>query len=193
MHGCKQTIEIPWVALAMFCIAIFMCGFMITMVGASNFHWCALIGIVMIFVGMGGAMFCMDHRPFETTPAQAWDTVEIQNISSLSGGDSFGISGRGSFFLGSGSATVNGNTREIYRFNKVFPGGHQRGTIDAEGVTVIEDAQLYPYIEWKYSHATTEKKTYTDDGSTSGGYQVDKLMTTYIHVPNGTVMQEFKV
>lgn len=187
-------IEIPWLSIAVLFSIILLVGMIIAFFGMTNLHWCALLGIAMVIIGGVGWFVCDSQRPFETTPASSWNTIEIQNISSLSGGDSFGVLGHGSFFLGSGSATVNGNTRQIYTFFKVIPsGGYQKGTLDAEGVTVLEDAPLYPYIEWDYSHARTPLKRYTDDGSISGGQVVDKLIATYIHVPNGTVMQEFKV
>lgn len=182
-----------WVygVIAFFLLGVVGCS--LTLVGMQNFHWIGLIGIALVLVAWSGGSYCNDQRPFTITPAQSWDTIETQNISSLSGGDAFSIHGSSSFILGSGSATIDGDTRQIYTFFKQVNGGYQKGTIGAENVIIKEDEQTHPYIEWDYSHATTEGKTYNDLGYWSyDGRRVDKLMATYIHVPNGTIVQEFK-
>ena len=183
-----------WLILLMFCSLITVAGIVITMFGMQSLYESIFIfGIVLMCIGIGTGMWCVDHRPYDTTPAYSWDVTTIQNITSLSNDDAFGISGKGSFTLGSGTSMVGGNTRQIYTFFKVLPEGYQRGTIDAENVIISEDEQTFPYIEWNYRHTKSERRVYLDNGDSFGGIQTDVLVSTYIHVPKNTVVKEYKI
>ena len=160
-------------------------------------------GLLVIF--LGGVIFApsiflvgyaQDQRPYEITDARSWDTTEIQNITCLNDGTAWSFKGGSHFILGTGTAVVNGQSRDVYTYYKETPQGYLRGSLDATNVYIREDEDLHPYIEWDYSHSKAGLKRFTDDGSTDytlNGAQTDTVTATIIHVPNGTVYREFSV
>jgi len=160
-----------------------------------------LYGIAFILIAVGGAAGCTHgintlqvERPFIITPGSSWNTSEYQPIVSLSDGQAFGMSGHGSFFLGIGSVSVNGQTTPQYVFYKNTSDGYQIGTMPAADVFVREDAdQSGARIEWLYQHTLSDKKVFTDNGETYGGAESVALIKKYIHVPPGTVRVQFNL
>jgi hypothetical protein len=181
-----------------FGIFIMMGGLFISIfAGRFSYGLAALIvGVIVASFGSFCASYAFDQRPYEITDARSWNTTEIQNITCLSDGTAWSVKGGGHFVLGTGTAVVNGQSRDVYYYYKETSQGYLRGSLDAANVYIREDENLYPYIEWDYSHSKTGLKRFTDDGSTDytlNGAQTDTLTATIIHVPNGTVYREFSV
>ena len=161
----------------------------------------AVFGILMVVSGLVGAgvaggeqQLLKNERPYESVPGYTFNTSEYQPIVSLSDGQTYGMSGRGSFFLGIGSVYVDGKTVPQYVFYKNLSEGYQLGTIPAEDVTIREDADKDgARIEWLYQHTVSEKITYTDNNETWGGKDTVTLIRKYIHVPPGTVIREYRL
>ena len=68
--------------------------------------------------------------------------------------------------------------------------------MDAEGVIISENENMYPYIERDYTHSTNGLKHWTDNGQIDtvlNGAQTDTLTDTIIHVPNGTIYRNYSV
>ena len=128
-----------------------------------------------------------------TTDAYSFSTSTIQPIVSLKDSSSYSSSGNGRFFLGSGSFTTNGQTTTQHVFYKTVGDGYQLDRLNSDGVIVKEDNQTSPNIEWVYRHTVSEKKEYLDNNETSGGIDRVSLYATYIHVPKGTVIQDYKL
>lgn len=136
------------------------------------------------------------QRPHTIIPEKTWTTTDIQNITSLSGDQRWSINGGGSFFLGCGQVLINGGSVPQYVFYKITPNGYQIGTLDATNVFIKEDENIYPFIEWEYSHSTLPLKRWDDNGDVDynmNGKETKSLIATYIHVPKGTVIKEYSL
>jgi len=166
-------------------------------IGMARWMFCgAIIGIVLIIIGVAIAIPSDSMRPYTIIPEHSWNATTIQNITSLGDGQSYSMSGEGHFFLGSGSISINGHTSPQYVFYKVMPQGYQIGTLDATDVFVREDENNYPYIEWDYHHNIAPLKTMNDTHAVDyyiNGAETVTLATTIIHIPNGTVIKDYKL
>jgi hypothetical protein len=193
-----------WLFVQSLCIAGESLGAVVGILGFCVFFTnSSKSGLLIIFLadvifasGVCLMSYAQDQRPYEITDASSWNTTEIQNITCLSDGTAWSVTGGGHFVLGTGTAVINGQSRDIYSYYKETPQGYLRGSLDAANVYIREDENLHPYIEWDYSHSTNALKRFTDDGSTDytlNGAQTDTLTATIIHVPNGTVYREFSV
>jgi hypothetical protein len=158
---------------------------------------CSAVLILILCITIPLHFYAEGQRPVTITPDRSWNTTQIQNITSISNDQRWSMEGGGSFFLGCGEVSVNGGSSQEYTFYKVTPNGYQLGTLDATNVFIKEDENKYPYIEWDYSHYTTPLKRWDDDGSVDkfdmNGETTDKLMITYIHVPNGTIIKDYSL
>ena len=194
-----------WLLVQDVCLAAFLAGSAVTLFGFFCVAGLTSItrGLAKFFIGLLIGCtgywvypYAYDQRPYEITDARSWDTVEIQNITCLNDGTAWSVKGGGHFVLGTGTAVINGHSRDVYSYYKETPQGYLRGSLDAANVYIREDENLHPYIEWDYSHSKTGLKRFTDDGSTDStlnGARTDTLTATIIHVPNGTVYREFSV
>ena len=194
-----------WLWVECICRVAFFLGAIIVFFGFINSATSGLgkagftVLILGFIIGAAGVLvfpYAQDQRPYEIIDARSWDTVEIQNITCLNDGTAWSVKGGGHFVLGTGTAVINGQSRDVYSYYKETPQGYLRGSLDAANVYIREDENLHPYIEWDYSHSKTALKRFTDDGSTDytlNGAQTDTLTATIIHVPNGTVYRVFSV
>lgn len=154
----------------------------------------AIVAICILCISIPLYFYAESQRPVTITPAKEWTTTDIQNITSLSGDQRWSVNGGGSFFLGSGAIQINGKSTHEYIFYKTTPNGYQLGTLDATNVFIKEDENVYPYIEWVYSHSTLPLKRWEDEEKVDwnmDGEETTRLVATYIHVPNGTVIKEY--
>lgn len=98
--------------------------------------------------------------------------------------------------MGCGQVLINGGSVPQYVFYKITPNGYQIGTLDATNVFIKEDENIYPFIEWEYSHSTLPLKRWDDNGDVDynmNGKETKSLIATYIHVPKGTVIKEYSL
>jgi hypothetical protein len=155
----------------------------------------ASVGVIMMVLGF--VLFInIPSNPFTELPERDWNTIEIQNITSLSRDQSSSIHGGASFLLGTGHGVINGKTVTEYTFYKVLPDGYQVGTMDATNVFIREDENRFPYIEQDHHHSKLATKIYNDTGNIDlyeYGFETDTVTKTVIHVPNGTIYKDYTV
>jgi hypothetical protein len=205
-------IEIPWLLISNISIGVaILCGAPLLILffvetNPTNFRTPSIftpfvIGVCVILI-LALCIFIPIHfyaesqRPYTITPEKTWTTTDIQNITSLSGDQRWSINGGGSFFLGCGQVLINGGSVPQYVFYKITPNGYQIGTLDATNVFIKEDENIYPFIEWEYSHSTLPLKRWDDNGDVDynmNGKETKSLIATYIHVPKGTVIKEYSL
>ncbi len=160
----------------------------------DTFKKFAVVAICILCISIPLYFYAESQRPVTITPAKEWTTTNIQNITSLSGNQRWSVDGGGSFLLGSGTIYINGGSVHEYAFYKTTPNGYQLGTLDATNVFIKEDENKYPYIEWVYSHSKKPLKQWEDEVKVDwnmDGEETTRLVATYIHVPNGTVIKEY--
>lgn len=155
-----------------------------------------IILMLVLCISIPTYFYAEGQRPYTTAPEHNWNTTQIQNITSLSDDQRWSMNGGGSFFLGCGRVSINGDSVPEYVFYKITPNGYQLGTLDATNVFIKEDENKYPYVEWDYLHTTAPLKQWTDDNSVDykmNGEETSKLVATYIHVPNGTIIKDYSL
>lgn len=205
-------IEIPWLLISTITLWIsIICGVPLWMAvvietnpgsfGSPSIFTSTVIKICIVLfliccVSIPTHFYAEGQRPYTITPQHDWNTVQIQNITSLSDDQRWSMNGGGHFFLGSGTMIINGGSVHEYVFYKVTPNGYQLGTLDATNVFIKEDENKYPYVEWVYSHTTNPLKRWDDDGTvdyTMNGKESVALVGTYIHVPDGTIIKDYSL
>jgi len=205
--------EVPWLLISNITLGVsIICGlplFLLLVVETNPASWQSpslltypvviVGGIILLLiccVSIPTHFYAEAQRPYTMTPQHNWDTTQIQNITSLSDDQRWSMNGGGSFFLGCGQVYVNGESINEYVFYKITPNGYQLGTLDAVNVFIKEDENKYPYVEWVYSHTTNPLKQWNDNGEIDynmNGKETSKLIATYIHVPNGTIIKDYSL
>jgi len=167
----------------------------------SNKFECVVAGACITVLLVGGAYYAETMRPYTITPAYTYESTEIENITSLADSSAWGITGRGSFILGTGSASINGGSRPVYVYYGVTPLGYQLRTIDStntymSATYIREDENKFPYIECISLHRVSEKKMWTDTGEADhirSGTDIVTKTISIIHVPNGTIYKQYSL
>jgi hypothetical protein len=186
--------DLKAIAFAVVCLGAFLMIPMFSMSRNTPLTVC-FIGLILMASGGATALYtnyeigCLrNERVYTSVPSYIYTTSDYQPIMSLQDGQSYSMSGGGSFFLGIGSVSINGQTTPQYVFYKKLTDGYQLGTIPAGDIIIKEDADMNTSkIEWLYTHSVSEKKIYSDNGEIVGGTESVSLTSKYIHVPKGTV------
>jgi hypothetical protein len=157
-----------------------------------------ILGIILCFVVGGIGVVLWDttiEQHAKLYSGISYDDHVFQPISSLK--DSSMLTGGGRFFLGIGSFSINDQPRYIF-YKKLPDDYYTLDSVPTKGVLIKEDGGTNPGVEVR-SHYTKEPdkfyapwagvvKNWTEDGAT--------IMTgqeTIIHVPVGTIIQEYKL
>lgn len=184
---------------------ILLAMMMIVLGGLFGVEINAIIGFIVmgmgifLFIGImtfghGYIVYINDLRPTDITSSYSFNQSEFQSIASLESQNEQPSQLSGEFVLGSGEITGNSITTEYYTYYKSM--GNDEFIFDKlpkDGVIIKEDGNPNPRIEWIFEHDISTRTVYKDTNESVGGIESKTLLKTYIHVPKGTIIKDYKL
>lgn len=156
-------------------------------------------GIVLMLLICIGTLFGIgvveSMITMEVTPSYNYNVSTYQPIASLK--DNSFVSGGGNFFLGIGSVKINENPKYVYY--EILPEGYYKlGSVSTDITLIKEDGGDNPTLEKKveYTRMETKKRVPAPgwaENYTEGGFEYMNSVVYILHVPNGTVVKEYKL